>query len=332
MRPALRRGALAASALLAVGCATAPRATVSGDQAFGVKRGDVAPGEAGTRTETARTEAAPRKLMTPEKWARGYIRPGECESAAHGLIEESGRDLAWTYLKACTARTDFGLLKRLIENWTPELKSKPEAATVLAGVIANRGGLVKTDLMALQQKRLPLFELSAAVRQPDAFKGRYLVFVGRIEKLKASGKGRYELVLAEAGRMDEDTVVFSEGSYGSVSNSSGSASVRGSYKTDTHGSGSGEASGSYERSGSSRSGRLERRGMTSFEDTGQRIITRIAAPDPYLSVDRTFVFLVRFDGARTLADDAAEDEDPKLTALVTLVSYHDVSPVGAFDQ
>jgi hypothetical protein len=325
------RPSLVGAALLLVGCASS-RPTVSAAEAFGAAR-EATPGtgQGAARAEAPRAEQAPRRTLSPEKWARGYVRPGECESAALGLAEESGREVGWTYVKACAARTDFGLLKRLIENWTPELKTKPEAATVLAQVIAHRGGLVKSDLMQVQQRRLPLFELSAAVRQPDAFKGRYLVFVGRIDKLK-SVKGRYELVLAENARVEEDTSVFAEGSTATTSSRSGSASVSGSYRSDRMGSGSGQASGSYQGSSASRSGTLERRSMTTFEDTGQRVITRLATPDPYLSVDRNFLFLVRFDAARPMADESAEDEEPKLTAVVSLISYHDVSAVGAFDQ
>jgi hypothetical protein len=325
--------------LAAAGCATPPKPTVTAAEAFGVQKGDLAPEQAANaRAQATEARAPQRKLVAPDKWARGFVRPGECEAAAVTIAEDSGRELGWTYLKACAARTDFGLLKRLLENWTPELRSKPEASTVLAGVIANRGGLVKTDLMTIQQRRLPLFEVSAAVRQPEAFRGRYLVFVGRIEKLK-SAKGRTEMVLAEAGRIDEDTVVFAAGGYGSVSSSSGSGAVTGSYSSSSRSgnvtgssSGTASASGSYASSDSYRAGRLERRGMTTFEDTGQKIITRLAGADPYLSVDRTFVFLVRFEGARALADDTADDEEPKLTAMVSLVSYHDVSAVGAFDQ
>jgi hypothetical protein len=323
------RAALLAAALLAAACA-APRPTVTAAEAFGASREASEPGARGAAPP--RSEPAPRRSADPEKWAKGYVRPGECEFAARSLADESGREVGWTYLKACAARSDFGLLQRLVDNWTPELKVKPEAASVLAQVIAHRGGLVKSDLAMVQQKRLPLFELSAALKQPDTFKGRYLVFVGRIDKMKAV-KGRYELMLAENARVEEDTTVYAaEGGYGSSSTRSGSASVSGSYQTDTRGSGRGQASGSYAGASASRSGKLERRSMTTFEDTGQRIITRLASPDPYLSVDRNFLFLVRFDGARTLADESSEDEEPKLTAVVSLVSYHDVSAVGAFDQ
>lgn len=309
------------------------KSTVSAEEAFGASR--AAPtqpaqtAQSGTAATAPAADLAPasREPMAPEKWARTFRRPVECEAAARSMAQQSGRAAAWPYLKACAARPDFGLLTGLVDNWLPELKAKPEAAGVLAQVIANRGGRITSDLQLLQQRRLPLFELTAALSQPEAFKGRYLVFVGRIEKLKSS-KGRQELVLVERARSDEESRVMGANSYGSVSSSRGSGSAQGSYRTDRYGSGSAQVSGEYSRSGSYMSGQLETRSTVSFDDTNQQILARLAGPDPFLSIDRSFVFLVRFDGARKVDADEADDEEPRLMALVSLVSYHDLNAGG----
>ena len=43
---------------------------------------------------------------------------------------------------------------------------------------------------------MPSFSVASAVRQPQAFAGRSVVFVGKIEKVRAH-KGQAEMVVAE---------------------------------------------------------------------------------------------------------------------------------------
>ncbi len=273
---------------------------------------------------------APQK--SPESWARAFRRPGECEAAARDLGTQYGADFGWTYVKACIARPDFGLLETLIQNWPQDLKNRAESPQLLAQVIANRGGSVGPDLALLQQRRLALFELGAALRQPDAFKGRYLVFVGKVEKLR-SAKGRSELVVLEQSRGSDQTAVFSGKMRGSVSASSSRSSGSGRFATSgVLGSGSGSYTSSGSSSGASMSGDMEQRVSYEFSETGQEVFVRLAQPDPFLSVDRNFVFLVRFDATKKSDVDGSSDEDPAMTALVTLVSYHDVNAEGVISR
>jgi hypothetical protein len=317
----------AVMAAVILGCAGAPP-RVSAEQAFGASpASSQAPQGAGADPQ----RASRRPTMSPEKWARGFNRPGECEGAARALELSDGHDAAWTYLKGCISRPDFGLLPALLDNWGSDLKTRPEAATLMAQVIANRGGSVAADLQLLQSRRLPVFELSAALKQPQAFKGRYVLFVGRVSKLREV-KGQAELVLAERARQSDQSSVFAGGeSYGSVSSSSGSMSASGQYESSS-GSGRGSVSASGSRSGSYQSGRMETRVTFEFEDTGQEIRARLARPDPFLSVDRSFVFLVRFDGAKKVDSEDTESEEPISVALVSLVSYHDVNIGGVISR
>jgi hypothetical protein len=329
--------------VLGLGCATAP-AKVSAQDAFGAAPA-ATPGGAAPQGQGETTHASRRPAAAPEKWARSFARSGECEAAARSFENSDGHEVAWTYLKGCIARPDFGLLPALLDNWAADLKSRPEAATLLAQVIANRGGSVGADLQLLQQRRLPVFELSAALKQPQAFKGRYLLFVARVSKLREV-KGRSELVLAERARMSEQSDVFALGGHGSSSSSSGSSSSysssSGSARFQSSGMlGSGSASGSgstsresgYSSGSMSKSGALEQRVTFEFEDTGQEIHVRLAQPDPFLSVDRSFVFLVRFDGAKKVdVDEDTETEEPTTVALVSLVSYHDVNVGGVISR
>ena len=269
---------------------------------------------------------------SPESWARSFRRPGECEAAARDFATQYGADFGWTHLKACIGRPDFGLLETLLQNWPQDFKNRPEAPQLLAQVIANRGGSIGPDLALLQQRRLALFELGAALRQPEAFKGRYLVFVGKIEKLR-SAKGRSELVVLEQSRGSDQTAVFSGKTRGSVSSSRSSSSGSGRFSsTGIVGSGSGSYNRSGSSSGASMYGDMEQRVSYEFSETGQEVFVRLAQPDPFLAVDRNFVFLVRFDATKKSDVDGSSDEDPLMTALVTLISYHDVNAEGVISR
>lgn len=261
-------------------------------------------------------------LGPPREWAKQFRRDLECERGAHELELNHGHEVAWTYVKACVEKGNFTQLKMLCENWQDDLKTRPEAPSIIAQIIAARGGHLGPDLEILQQKRIPVFDLASALKQSVAFQGRYLVFVGKISETKMA-KGKIELVLLEQALSSELATVFSSGPRsGSVSTSSGGG--QGGWRSSGI-VGSGSASGSYSNRSTSEYGRVETRVTDVFEDTGQEIIAKIRQPDPFLTVDKNMVFLVRFDG--TLVGDTenlSDGEEPHRTALVTLISYHDI--------
>ena len=84
-------------------------------------------------------------------------------------------------------------------------------------------------------------------------------------------------------------------------------------------------SGSYSNQNRSEYGNIETRVTDVFEETGQEVHARIQNPDPFLVVDKNLVFLVRFDGTVvTDRENTSEGQEPNRTALVTLISYHDM--------
>ena len=307
----MRAAVFVAMAGLAVGCATTTPPKVSAADAFG--------GTPSVAVDEPSPTRPPPSKRALDAWANAFPRAFECAFGAKGLIGQEGRSIAWAHAKACAGRNDFGMLSWLLDNWIPELKSKPEAAGILAQVIANRGGSVPADIRLLQQKRLPIFELNAALAQPDALKGRYLLFVGRIQQFKTN-KGRHEMVVAEYARGSAEGFAL----VGTVSNwthqGSGTANVGG-------------VAGSYSGSGSGTHSVSEARVTTTFEETGQIVFTRLTGVDPFLSVDRSFLFLVRFDGTRQVDEEnAAEEVEHHTVALVSLVSYHEVNIGGTLSQ
>jgi hypothetical protein len=148
-----------------------------------------------------------------------------------------------------------------------------------------------------------------------------VVFVAKIAEAKEK-KGKIELVLLEQAMSSDSERVLAGAASGTVSSSSGSGSA--AWRSNGF-AGSGSASGNTSSSSMSASGVTETRVTDVFEDTGQEIIAKIKQSDPFLKVDKNMVFLVRFDSA--LVGDTSqlgEGEEPQRTALVTLISYHDM--------
>lgn len=304
---------LVSGVILSTACATAKPAEkekVSATEAF-------AP-PAAEQIAPARSKAA---LGTPKAWAKQFRRDAECERAARDLEAVHGHETAWTFVKACVAQGGFTQLKALCENWTDDLKTRPEAPSMIAQVLAARGGHLRSDLELVQQGRIPLFELGAALKQSSAFKGRYLLFVAKISETKQAA-GKTELVLMEQAIASETSSVMTGPRSGSVSSTSGGGSV--AWKS-SGAVGSGSASGRYSRDSHSEYGKVETRVTDYFEETGQQILAKIKQPDPFLPVDKNLVFLVRFDGTAIADSENTNDgEEPRHTALVTLISYHDM--------
>ncbi|MBS1152140.1 MAG: putative lipoprotein [Myxococcaceae bacterium] len=297
--------------VLAVSCATAkPETKMSAEEAFGPS--------VARKLTPAEAKAA---LGPPKEWAQQFRRDLDCERAAKELEANYGHDMAWSYLKGCITKGGFTQLKTLCVNWEEDLKTRPEAGSLIAQVIGARGGKINTDLQIVQEARIPLFDLASALKQSSAFKGRYLIVIGKVGETKEA-KGKFEVVLQEQALQSDISRVMSGPSYGSVSSGSGKASA-GWKSTGVHGSGS--ASGSYSNTRVNESGKMEQRVTDYFDETGQEVIAKMKQPDPFLRSDKNMIFVVRFDGS-VVADNenTSEGEQPRRTALVTLISYHDL--------
>lgn len=309
------RSALLTLVMVCSACATAPQPVTKlpAEEVFG--------------------QAPPPELpsaMPAHVWVRQFARPADCEAAARATRAEDGH-AAWIRLKACVARGGFNLLYNLAEYWGDDLRNRPDAGSVLAQVLAVRGARLDADLQFLQERRIPLFELSAALRQPNAFKGRYLVVAARVGDVREE-HGRTEMVLSEVTAQTEVQHVWT-GPRAATQTSANNTGNGAWGFPGTHGPvfpGSGR--GTLDSRALSQSGTLETRAVDSFADTGKEIVLRVTKADPFLGSDRPFVFLVRFDGTR-VSDDAQTDDasgDQLRTPVVTLISYHDVNSQYAF--
>jgi hypothetical protein len=289
-----------AIALLCAACAGAPPAPEPAPQA------------------PTRLTATPQPVERPfdsKSWVADQATAIECEAGARRIRERSPQQ-GWEALRACVdktrfqARGPFTQLHLLTSGaWDEDLTTRPEAPRLIAKVIALRGGDVEGDLPAAQKSRAPVFSLAAALSQPDVYKGRWLVFRGRIGEVRSEANITTAVVSESSLRSTEkNTPVGLKSRTEQESRFGGSADVR-----STH---YGNVSGSAQSTSSSRS--TSSQVKTSWENekfvTGRQALGRLAQPDPFLEPNKDFIFLARFDGVRS----SSEGEE---VAVLSIVSY-----------
>jgi hypothetical protein len=203
--------------------------------------------------------------------------------------------------------------------WDEDLQRRPDAAWLIARVIAQRGGDVDGDIVSAQKSRVPIFTLSAALRQPDIYKGRWVIVRGSLEDLKANGGGvaamLHETSLRTTGR-DVDvgnSYSYSSSSSGSVSGS-GSASSNSSRYGSNNSSGSGSAN--YKSSSNSTYSVTKKKWENEKVETGRLVLGKLPEADPFLEPGQEFIFLARFDGVRP-----SNESDNKPVAVMNISGY-----------
>ena len=267
---------------------------------------------------------APTKLVTAppprevpfdaKSWVAEQANAVECEQGARRLHDRNAAQ-GWEALRACVDKTRYprGAFTNLnlvtSGYWDEELQTRPETARMIAKIIAQRGGDVDGDLPSAQKSRAPVFSLAAALRQPDVYKGRWLVVRGRIGDLRSEGNVTTALLSESSLRSTEkETPVGPKYRHESESSYAGSAQVN----TTRYGN----AQGSAQSSTSSKN--TWSKVNTSFENekfvTGRQALGRLAQADPFLEPNKDFIFLARFDGVRSNTEG---DE----VAVISIVSY-----------
>ncbi|MDP2274618.1 MAG: hypothetical protein Q8K32_28010 [Archangium sp.] len=261
---------------------------------------------------------APAEAPGTAAWARQFRRAFDCEWGARALVP--GTDLAWQALEACVQRADFSHLPEVAANWSEELRTRPGAPTLLARLIANRGGSATEDLKLLRAQGVPIFDLRSAMVQPVAFRGQLVLFIGT--PLETEGGA---LVLTEQRRTSTVTnIVSPQGSFIEQRTTQGSGG--GDFRSSgLMGGGSGEFSGNVQAQ--SQRGRLESRVDHGFAETGTIVLAQLEHPDLSLSPEQPSVFLARFVGTKAPSETefvVTEDEAgrSRQTPVVSLVAHH----------
>jgi len=266
-------------------------------------------------------------------FAASQPSPFDCEGAARRL-RDTAPDQAWAALVACVERQgwprgDFTYLERITSGyWDQDLVSRPDAPRLIAKIIAARGGDVEGDIPLVQKSRVPLFTLAAALRQPDVYRGRWVLVRGALSEIRQEAGKPAAMVRETSLRATAREVQV--GNTSRIS-SAGSSTVRGDvqasgrYNASTSSGSRYSSTGSYNASGSasySSSGRtdystLKQKFENERVETGRLAMGRLAQPDPFLEPEKDFVFLARFDGVS-----ASRDPDQPAVAVLSIAGYY----------
>lgn len=319
LRMMRKAGARSAWALLcgalATGCATK-----RGDWVESGVEGEAAPPRQGARS------APVQPPFDAATFAARHRTPGQCEAAAR-RYQGSSRDVAWEALRACVDGMHFTALQALLgPAWAKDLQTRPEAAALLARVVANRGGSIEGDLRLMHERRIPIFGLEAAMTQPETYRGRYVLFRAQVGDLRSDG--------------EKPTVWLVEHSLGSVA---AEQRLGVAYQQQTETTWSGSLGGQTEALGAGTVGgtvgKAERQLTTQTvpnydnvsQETGREALGRLAAPDPFLAPGRDFIILGRFDGMRvTAGTDEEEDAEAPRMPVLSIVGYFSPHPLVVY--
>lgn len=233
----------------------------------------------------------PRPTRTPQELAASFISGDACEQKARTRLPASSDD-GWELLVACIRRDLMPDIRTLLdEPWRTQMLQRSEAGQVLAKLVAMRGGDVKGDLKLFHDARVPVFGLESAMEDPRGYIGKHVLIRAAV-KQRRTQNGNTLLDLAQT----------------SIRNT-----LQPGYLRYTTRSRRAETDNIY--------------AITKNEnlETGARVTGRLAGTDPYLERGRTFVFLLRFEGAR-----AANARDTDRRGLGTVECYFEPSKALTF--
>jgi len=183
----------------------------------------------------------------------------------------------------------------------------------------------------VQKSRVPLFTLAAALRQPEVYRGRWVLVRGALSEIRQEG-GKPSAMVRETSLRGTAREV-QVGNIARVDRS-GSSTVRGDvqasgrYNASTSSGAKYSSSGSYSASGSSQyssSGRtdysnVKQRFDNERVETGRLAVGRLAQADPFLEPEKDFLFLARFDGVNP-----ARDPQQQAVAVLSIAGYYQPS-------
>ena len=293
--------ALLALPCLAFACATTPEPIAAHN-----------PSGAPTRLEAV---PRPAPIFDGKQFALGQLTPAECETAARQL-RQLNPDQAWEGLKACVDRSrwprgEFTQLERLTGGfWDQDLQTRPDAPRMIARVIALRGGDVEGDIPLAQKSRVPLFTLAAALRQPEVYKGRWVVVRGALKDVRQDGQKAAAMVSETSLRATSREVQV-----GTVSRRESSSSTTARAEAQTTRFGNARGSATVDSRDRSEFSTVKQKFENERIETGRQAMGKLAQADPFLEPEKDFIFIARFDGVKPGQDD-------KPIALLSIAGYY----------
>lgn len=288
----MRSRLLVPCALLLVACVETPRLVGTGPTVLWEGAHESAPAPA----------TAPLSLDEARTIADAHEAAHACVLTARALRQHD-HARAWAVMEQCVLRPDFTDLESLVSApWLEHLRAHPEATRLVAQVIAARGGDVQHDLRVVRRARIPLFSLTAAVADPESYRGRHVLVHGEPRDSR-SIDGTRALEIAETRIMAESEWV----ALGSRTATLTATALR-------RGDGD-EPTPLREEHRRSEGQRVEVLHNVSVE-TGRTLLVD-ASSDPFLEVGTDYVVLVRLDGVREAVEGSVVEERPVGTVLAS---------------
>jgi hypothetical protein len=208
-------------------------------------------------------------------------------------------------------RGEFTHLELLTRGtWDHELQTRPEAPRVIAKIVALRGGDVEGDIPLVQKSRVPIFTLAAALRQPDVYKGRWILVRGALSEIKQDGTKAAALMRETSLRATSREVQD-----GAISRYDHSSSSRGSAEVQTSRYGNARGSAQYSSNGRSEYSKVKQKFENERVETGRRAVGKLPQADPFLEPEKDFLFLARFDGVN-------QGQDQQPVAMLSIAGYY----------
>jgi hypothetical protein len=243
--------------------------------------------------------SAPLSETEARRIARAHDHAHSCETSARAMRRRD-TDRGFALMRQCILRNDFGDLEALLDSeWSEQVEAAPDAVALLAHVVAVRGGDVEADLRLLRRRKMPLYSLQAALAEPDAYQGRFILVRGTAKGGRAVDGGR-ELRLKETKVMAESEWVTARGSTRVATKHQGTSvdqpgiDVVGRGRIDDH--------------HRSETVKVEIERNVSVE-TGREIVARLTTGEPSLEPATDFVVVLRFAGVAPIENADGETVD-----------------------
>ncbi len=295
----MRRFVVSAFAIAAaasfVGCATSPM---------------VVGAEPTMLWENARgNEVATEGTFTPaeaRKIARAHDAAHSCEQTARDFAHKN-MQRGWAVMHQCVLRNDFSDLELLLESgWAEHVAASPDAASLLAHVIAVRGGDVENDIRLLRRRKMPVYSLQAALAEPDNYRGRFVLVRGTARTGRPVEGGR-SFRLVETKVMAESEWVTPPNSTRLTTRTSGTLADQPGIEL--------RGRGVVERNQRDEGTKVEVLHNVSVE-TGRELMANITTNEPSLEPATEYVVVLRFEGMREIKIEDSDDVDDEAIGVV----------------
>jgi hypothetical protein len=259
--------------------------------------------------DASQFDRAPLAPLSPDEARRialAHDAAHNCEQTARALAKKDPLR-GFAVMHECINRNDFSDLEGLVEGmWADDVARAPDAALLLAHVMAVRGGDVENDLKLLRRRKMPVYSLQAALAEPESYAGRAVIVRGNARDGRVTGAGR-TFRLVETKVMAESEWVTAPGTSRLVTRDHGERADQPGVDV--------KGRGTVERGSRDATEKVEIEHNVSVK-TGRALQARVETGEPSLEPATDYVIVLRFEGERETKDDEG-NVDVEPTGVVT---------------